>query len=60
MRIKIISDGKPLNTKVYDINTGKELTNITSIEWKIQVDQTAKAVITFIDVPIEVTAEVEA
>jgi hypothetical protein len=56
MRIKIVSDGHPHNTKVYT-DDGKELKGIRSIKWEIGVNQIGSAKIEFVEVPVEIKGD---
>lgn len=60
MRIKIISDGTPSNTKVINAETGERIFDITGIVWQIDADNLAKATVDFILIPVEVEAEIKA
>jgi hypothetical protein len=57
MRIKIISDGTPKNTKVVDADTGELVKDVYAIQWSCDVHNLARAIIGFINVPVEVEAE---
>ena len=57
MKIKIISNGISFDTKVIDIETGKELENITRIHWFIDANSIAKAIIEFSKVEVEIESE---
>lgn len=59
MKIKIISDGLPGNTKVINLETGEELEDITVIDWHIEVDKIATATLCFINVPVEIEGEIK-
>jgi len=58
MKIKIISDGTPLGTKVLDEN-GIEITGICEVTWFIYPDGPARARLTFANVEIEAIGEAD-
>jgi hypothetical protein len=57
--IRIISDGTPNGTKVFDIKSGEEITGIRSIEWKVGVGKAATTKIEFVVPVIDVIADLE-
>lgn len=60
MRLKIISDGLPRNTKVVNADTGEAVEFVTSVDIKIRAsDSVATAVIEVVKPEVEVTAEAE-
>jgi len=54
MKLKIISNGTDLGTKVVDAETGSVVEGVTSIEWKIAAGKYAEATIKCISIPVEV------
>ena len=57
MRIRIESDGTPAGTNVYDEN-GRPLSNVLEIRWQCRVgDPMAKAVLTVMKMPVDLTAD---
>lgn len=56
MKIKIVSDGLPQNTKVYT-EDGIRLKGVRRIEWEIGVDQIGTANIEFVQVPVEIKGD---
>jgi hypothetical protein len=63
MRIKIVSSGTLTGTRLYDAETGEDLTEVlpcTSITWRVDGgDPLAKGNLTVILTKVEVVAEVE-
>lgn len=60
MRIKIISDGTAVGTRVVDRDTGEQLRNVIGIRWRIaDYDDRAIAQIEFSNVEVELEAEVK-
>jgi len=58
MKVKIVSDGKAMNTKVINVETGEMLEHVIGIEWRMGMKQDeAEATITLMQVPIEVIAK---
>lgn len=58
MKLKIVSDGNPINTKVVDVETGKDITkSVRGINWQISVDRLAEAEIVLVGTPVEITGE---
>jgi len=59
MRIKIVSNGDSRSTVVTDLETGENITDqVKAITWHVRVGKMATAEIEFIDVPVEIEAEV--
>lgn len=57
-RVLIQSDGTPYGTKVFD-QTGHEIQGcITKIEWSVEPENFAKAIITFANVDLDAPAAV--
>lgn len=54
--IKVVSDGTPMNTKVFN-HSGAEIQGITSIIMKISADTFMTAVLTFENVQAEIIAD---
>jgi hypothetical protein len=58
--LKIVSDGTPHGTKVYnqdDEGNVSEVKYIQSVEWKISMDGLAEVLIKAVKVPVEVSGE---
>ena len=47
MKLKIISDGTSLGTKIVNSDTGEEVEEITSIHWEITAGEGSRATIQF-------------
>lgn len=61
MRLKIVSDGTNTGTKVIDADTGKELTNVTSVKWCMHADDILSvAVIYLFNVEVEISKTITA
>jgi hypothetical protein len=61
LKVRIVSDGNPLTTKIYDVETGAELKTVTSIDWHADASghlPEAKLTLMMIPLVIEGTAEV--
>lgn len=60
MRLKIISDGTTVNTRVVNADTGEEIELVSSIEFKIRAeDSVPSAVIEILKPLVEVVTEAE-
>ena len=57
MKIKIVSDGMPRNTKVVSVETGEMVDDVNCIDWHITVDGYATATLGFCQIPVDVVAE---
>lgn len=57
-QIKIISDGTPLGTKVFDADGNRIVGCITAIEWRIDACGDAEAKITFANPEVELIGKV--
>jgi hypothetical protein len=70
MKIKIVSDGYPRSTKIYDEDTGEDLTKalrITGIEWGLKLADSGRgreyetyAVLTLARPRVEIHTEIDA
>ena len=58
MKIKIISDGNPINTMVIDKVTGEKLEHVKSVKYEVAVGELGTASIEFINVEAELEGEV--
>ena len=58
--MKIVSDGTIHGTKVYD-DDGKELSNITSVQWSISIDDEPRAVIEVLlpDLGVDINGDIQ-
>lgn len=56
-KIKIVSDGTPNRTRIYDINTGEIIEGARRIEYRIDVNSIAVATIEFVCVECEIESE---
>jgi len=60
MRIKIISDGAGLNTKVIDADTGEIVNGVISVKWELTgLKYMAKATIEIVNPQVELIGETE-
>ena len=60
MTIKIVSDGTPSGTKILDTETGKELSYVTKVSWKVDLKSPfATATLEIIKVPVEVVGNAQ-
>lgn len=60
MKLKIISDGTSYGTRLVNADTNEPIGFVESIEWKVSVgDPAAKAIITFVNLPVEILCEVD-
>lgn len=56
MKLKVISDGTALGTKVINAETGEAIENISRISWELDASvYIAQAVIEVIEIPVELT-----
>src|SRR3990167_3463131 len=61
MRIKIISDGTTLGTKVIDEETGEKIGLIQKIVWSADVNKViTECTVKLVKVPVEIITEAEA
>ena len=58
MSIRIVSDGHPVTTRVYN-SEGYEIDGIAKITWSIDIDNIATATIEFTNVSIDAIAEIK-
>jgi len=56
MNVKIVSDGTPEGTYVYD-EQGVQMTTVTGVRWSIDTDGNSKVTLTLIDGELDVIAE---
>ncbi len=54
MKIKIISEGRGINTKIINAETGEQLEGVTSAKWECSANGLAMATLSFINVPVDV------
>ncbi len=60
MRIKIISDGTTLGTRLVNAETGESIDGATSITWSANIDDgSVVALVRFIRLPIDAIGEAE-
>ena len=58
MKLKLVSDGIAMRTKVINAETGDRLEGIESISWEINaMDRTSRMTLTFVNIPVEVYSE---
>lgn len=57
MRLRIVSDGTPLGTKVVNLETGETVDGVSMIDWHIETGELAKATIRIHDVDVEIGAD---
>jgi hypothetical protein len=58
MKLKLVSDGIAMRTKVINAETGEPLEGIESISWEINaMDRTSRMTLTFVNIPVEVYSE---
>jgi len=55
MKIKVVSDGTPLGTKVFT-EDGKVIDDIQAIEYYVSVEETGRLTLLVYNVPVELTA----
>ena len=55
VKLKIVSDGGPKNTKVIDAETGECLVGVTAIEWEISYGNLAVATVTIEQMEVDLT-----
>lgn len=53
MKLKIVSDGTPMGTKVVNAVTGEEVEGIVSVTWRITADDVSLANIELQKLPVE-------
>lgn len=57
IKLKIISDGTNLGTKIIDEETGTQVSNIKKITWKADYERSiTTAIIEFFNLPVEITS----
>ena len=54
MKIKIISDGTPKNTKIVNAETGEKISGAKFIQWEISYDGLSKCTVIFNNIPAEI------
>jgi hypothetical protein len=59
MTIQIISDGTPHNTRVVNADTHEPIDNITKVEWVVELEKPARAVLYLNNVSIIAKAEAD-
>lgn len=60
MRIRIVSDGTPKNTQVFNAETGERIRGVQGIKWELGgKDGMATATIDFVLVGVDVVAGIE-
>jgi hypothetical protein len=55
--MRIVSDGTPFGTKVYDADGAEIKGCITKVEWSIEVDGIGQAKLTFSNVEVDVIGD---
>ncbi len=58
MRVKVVSDGMTSGTKVIDIETGKELDDVSMVTWSLRAGEVSRCTIELFNVPADVKADV--
>jgi len=56
-QIRIVSDGTPFGTKVFDAEGSEIKGCITKVEWSIEGGKVAQATLTFSDVEVDVSGD---
>jgi len=60
MKLKIISDGTNAGTKLINEDTGESVEFVQKISWEVSAkDFTCKAIVDFINIPVEITSKTE-
>ena len=60
VKIKIVSDGTPIGTKVIDEETGETINGVVSVGWNICVGTGfARAYIELLNIPVELVGEIK-
>lgn len=59
MKLKIVSDGTFLGTKVINLETGEELEDITKINWQISFPYGAEILLGLSNIPVEVIGDIK-
>jgi hypothetical protein len=60
MKLKIISNGQAIGTKIINADTGEEIEGIVSVKWQIDgPGELSKMELQFINIPVEVEGIVE-
>lgn len=60
MRLRIVSDGRPSGTRLYDADTGEEVDlMVRAVSWSVSALEPASATLELIDVEIEASGAVE-
>ena len=61
MKVKIISDGTSIGTRIVNAETGEPIEGCRAAHWICDMDeyQVATAILEFINVPVEIIGELE-
>lgn len=59
MKIKIVSEGSHLNTKVINVENGEPIDDICEIKWECKIGHLATVEIKFTNIPVEVIGETD-
>ena len=60
MKIKIVSDGTSVGTKIVDVETGKAITNVSAITWHAEANEVeTEATLVLSNVPVELIGKVK-
>jgi len=60
MKLKIISNGTPVTTRILNEETGELLKNCSHVSFEVDAkDKTVKCIITLINIPFEYSGEVK-
>ena len=60
MKLKIVSDGTPMGTRVENAETGELLEDVVAVAWHIQVSgipTLAVATVTLVNIPLDAVGE---
>jgi hypothetical protein len=61
IKLKIVSDGTPRGTKIFDEETGSELRNVVDLKWELSARDLSSCNVTMrlARVPLELLSEIE-
>lgn len=58
MKLKILSDGTAIGTRLVDATTGESIHGLLNLAWSIAHDDLAKVTVTLMAVPVEIEADI--
>lgn len=59
MKLKIVSDGNPYNTRIINAETGETLDMVTRLTWEITPDMLARCTMELVNVAVDLECETE-